>query len=99
MELSYILGNGSYITKTLKNFLYFKRELQSPKNKRNPLWKNLLYFGKWNFLTPSLKNFLYFRRENARPENQKFLIFLFKHKWKRKKFLILFLIKKQNFLN
>ena len=55
--------------------------------------------GKWNFLTTSLKNFLYFRKELARPENQKKSILVFKHKRKRKRFLILFLIKKQNFLN
>ena len=40
-----------------------------------------------------------YQKELAWAEHQKFLILLFKHKRKRKKFLILFLIKKQNFLN
>ena len=50
-----------------------------------------------------IKN-LYFRKALAKAENQRFHIFcllreLFKYKRKRKKFLILSLIKKQNFLN
>ena len=54
--------------------------------------------------SPKLKNFLYFRRELAKPENQTFHIAcllreLLKYRRKRKKFLILSLIKKQNFLN
>ena len=59
--------------------------LKSSKNKKNSLSKSFLYFGKWNFLVPILINFFYFRGELVRPENQKLLI--------------LFLIKKQNFLN
>ena len=47
--------------------------------------KNVSYIsGNITFLAPSLKNF-YFRRELSRPESQKFVI--------------LFLIKKQNVLN
>ena len=68
----------------------------SSKSKKNPLLKCFLYFEKWNFLAPSLKN-LYFRKELA--VNQKFLIFLFEHNQKRKKFLIPFLMNKRNFLN
>ena len=51
-------------------------------NKKKPTLKNFLYFGKWNFLNSSLKCFLYFRWELASFENEKFII--------------LFLIKKQN---
>ena len=40
----------------------------SLKNKKHPLWKKFLYFGKWNFL-------LHFGRELAKSEKQKFLIF------------------------
>ena len=59
--------------------------LKSSKNKTNSLSKSFLYSEKWNFLVPILLNFFYFRRELVRPENQKFLI--------------LFVIKKRNFLN
>ena len=83
--------------------LYFssfsRSNFSSSKSKKNPLLKSLSYFHKWNFLAPSLKNFLYFRRELAISKNQKFILFLFKYKRKRKTFLILFLIKKQNFLS
>ena len=34
-------------------FLYFRRQL-SELEKKNPVWKNFLYFGNWNFLAPSL---------------------------------------------
>ena len=38
--------------------------------KINQIWKNFLFFGKWNFLAPSLKN-LYFRRKLAKLEKTK----------------------------
>ena len=50
---SYISGNG-----TLKNSVYFRRELLSSKNKNKKtllLW-SFLYFRKSIFLAPSLKN-------------------------------------------
>ena len=88
---------------TKRIFLYFEKRnflvFPSSNSKQNALLKNFFYFRKWNFLTPGLKNFSYFRREFAMPENQNILTVLFKHKRKRKKFLILLLIKKQNFLN
>ena len=59
--------------------------------------------------SPNLELLLYSRSELEKPGNQKNFIFLshflfverelFKHKHKRKKFLILSLIKKRNFLN
>ena len=52
--------------------------------------------GKWNFLAPSLKN-LCFRMKLARPEDQKFLIFLFKHKCKRKEVFYTFPYKEAKF--
>ena len=65
-------------TETPKKFLIFQEtsyisgsNFELKKILKNPLWKNVLYFGKWNFLAPSLKNFLYFRREFAKPEKQK----------------------------
>ena len=85
--------------KKLLSALSYFLAFPSSKSKKNPLLKNFLYSRKSNFLTPGLKNFLYSRRRLSMPKNQKFLIFLFKHKRKRKKFLTLFLIKKQNFLN
>ena len=52
-ELVYISGNG-----TLKNSVYFRRELPSSKNKnkKTPLLWSFLYFRKSIFLAPSLKN-------------------------------------------
>ena len=62
-----------------------KKQKKKQKQKKKTLLECFLYI-------------LYFRRELAMPENQKFLTFLSKHKCKRKMFLMLFLIKKQNFL-
>ena len=55
--------------------------------------------GKWNFLTTSLKVLCIFQKKLAWSKNQKVFVSVFKHKRKRKKFLIISLIKKQNFLN
>ena len=64
--------NSSYFRK--RNFLLFQetsgRNFPSSKNEKSPLWKNVLYFGKWNFLVTTLKISLYFIRELAKPENQ-----------------------------
>ena len=38
-------------------------DFQSLQNKKT-LWKNFLYFGKWNLLAPSLKNFCIFSKNN-----------------------------------
>ena len=46
-----------------------------------------------------LKKLLIFQKELARPKKQKWLILVFKQKNKTKKFLVVFLVKKQNFLN
>ena len=85
-----------------KHFLYFlKRKLflhirkwkpQKMKKKQKNIRKSFLYFGEMKLSCTKLKKL-------AWPENQKFLILVFKHKYERKKSLILFLIKKQNFLN
>ena len=57
---------------SFKFLSYFRRELRSSKNEKNPLLKDFLYFGKQSFLDPSLKNFLYliFKEELPKPENQ-----------------------------
>ena len=84
-------------------FLYFRKEVQACKIKKR-LQKNFLYFGKWNFIALRLKNF-YISGGNLQSLKIKIshILFLetelFKHKCKRKKFLVLSLIKKQNFLN
>ena len=59
-----------WVTKTRKNFLYFKRELSNSKNEKIPPLKCFLYFQKWNFPVVSLKNLLYFRKELIETENQ-----------------------------
>ena len=64
-------------TETLKTSHISGSNFPSSKNKKNPLWKNFLYFWKRNFLAMSLANFLYFRREVAEPENKKLHIFCF----------------------
>ena len=92
-----------------KTFLYFQKwsflalffsyiSGSKKKNEKNLPWKNVLYFRKWKFLASRLEIFLNFIRGFAKPEKWKIVISLFKHKHKRKKFLILFHIKKQNFL-
>ena len=91
-DLSYISGNRN----PEKLFIFQEVSFRARKMKKIPLLKCFLYFGKCSFLTSSLKNFLYFRKEFARLENQKFLILIFKHQRKRKKFLILFLKRKHN---
>ena len=59
-------------TETQKNFLYFSRELPRSKNETNLLWKNVLYFGKWNFLAASLKT-SYISVENLQDDKQKMI--------------------------
>ena len=44
-------------------FLLYEKWKKKKKKKKNTLWKNFLYFAKWNFLAPSLKNLLNFRKE------------------------------------
>ena len=102
---SLYFGKWNFLALRLKKFLYFPEKsvsyisgngtflkiisyisggnFPSSKNLKNPLLKSFLCFGKCNFLVPSLKNFLYFKRELQ---------------CKRKMLIILFLIKKQNFL-
>ena len=46
-SFSYILGIGTFLKK-----------LSELEKLKNPLYKNVLYFGKWNFLAP--KNLLKF---------------------------------------
>ena len=96
-------------TKLFKRTFYISRgNFQSSKNKKNLLWKIFWYFGKWNFLASSLKN-SYISWGNLQILKIKHLYLfsdflfvetkLFKHKCKRKKFLILSLTHMQNFLN
>ena len=40
---------------------------------KKPLWRNLLFFRKWNFLAPSLKN-CSFKEELRIPQNPKFIL-------------------------
>ena len=62
MELSYILSKNVFlIFREMERFDYKiknfqKGTFQARKIKKNPLWKKLLYFRKWNFLAPSLEN-------------------------------------------
>ena len=42
---------------------------------KNSLWKNFLYFRKWNFVTPNFGELLYLRKELAKRENQNSLYF------------------------
>ena len=106
-RFSYIWGN--------ETFLYFRKRKKccyisgsnfpSSKSKKNPLIKSFLYLGKWNFLASSLKIFLIFQEATWKAWKSKISHFLFverelfKHKHKRNKFLLLFLIKKQDILN
>ena len=90
-SLSYTSGNENP-----KKLLIFQ---EVSKNYKNPFLKCLLYFGKWNFLAPNLKEKLYISEETCKACKSKKIILVFKHKRKRKKFLMLFLTNKQNFLN
>ena len=85
---------------SLKSKKFRKGAFWAQKIKNTPLWKNFLYFRKWNFIASSS----YISGENLQSlkiKNCKFLFVereLFKQKYERKKFLRLSLIKKQNFL-
>ena len=46
------------------------RNFPCSKNKKYPLWKNFLYFGKRNFLGSNLKNFFYFWSNLEKLEKQ-----------------------------
>ena len=83
-SFSYISGNGN-----LRKDPYISG---NGNPKKATLKKSLLIFQENELSNLKLKKLPW-------PENQTFLILVFKHKRKRKKFLILFLIKKQNFLN
>ena len=87
-------------TETLKNFLYISREfIRSKKKKKKKLGKCLKFPEiALSFLAPSLKNLIYFRRNFQSMKIKNSLNFfshfmfaegeLFKHKHKRKAFLI-----------
>ena len=78
-KISYISGCWTFSSK-IKTFLIFleiklssliflfisRSNFTSSKNKKKPLWKNVLYFWKWNFLDPSLKNFFIFQKETCK---------------------------------
>ena len=51
-ELCSISGNGNPTKLRI-----LKEKTYENKNENRPLWKNVLYFGKWNFLVPGLKRF------------------------------------------
>ena len=89
-----------------KLFLYFlETETSFPfKTLLKTLLKTVLYLGRSKFLSTSLKSFhISGGTCKSRESNISQFLFveweLFKHKCKRKKFLILSLIKKQNFRN
>ena len=74
--------------KIKKVFIFWKKELSSPKIKKlqretfrdqkikKSTLKKFLILREMELPDPSLKNVLYFRREVTTPENQEFLIFL-----------------------
>ena len=89
-------------------FLYFRKELSElAKLKELPL-KIFFIIQEVKLSSLKLQKLFYFRKEPAKSENQKIIFFsdflfvekeLLAKKYRTKKFLILYLIKKQNFLN
>ena len=71
----------------------------SLKNKRNSLWKNFSYFGKWNFLAPSLKKSNISRGNFMSSKNKNFLYFSKKGSFRVSGWLLIKLKKKKNLLH
>ena len=66
-SFSHILGNENpeKLFKFQETFYISGSNFPSSRNKKNPLLKSFLYFGKLNSLVPSIKNFLYFRKRSC----------------------------------
>ena len=87
-------GLSEKVDLRIKNF---RKKLPKCKKKKEPTLKKFLIFQEMKLSILKLKKLLHFKRELVKPENQEFLTFIFKHKCKIKNFLILCLMKKQNF--
>ena len=88
-EKAFLIFQGTITPK--KSPYISRKNFPSSKNQKHPLLKSFLYFWKQKVLASSLKHFLYISGRNW----QGLKILLFKRMCKR--FLILFLIKKQHF--
>ena len=82
-------------TGTLKNVLHFRKWLSVLEKWKETTLKKFPIFQEMELSNLKLLKTSYILETNLQGRKIK----LFKHKYKRKKFLILLLIKKQNFLN
>ena len=82
-------------TGTLKNILHFRKWLSVLEKWKETTLKKFPIFQEMELSNLKLLKTSYILETNLQGRKIK----LFKHKYKRKKFLILLLIKKQNFLN
>ena len=89
----YILGNGNHE----KLFYISERNFPCSKNEKDLLLKSFLFFKEMDFSSHKLKRTSYISETNL--QGLKIINLFFKYKRTRKNLLILFFIKKQNFLN